>query len=147
MATIRTWTINRKSLLLATAVLLSLSMACCKKDTCQSVFGEGGVIDLSLPEYYDLNTIGNAVVINRGHKGIVITQLTNNTFVAFECACPNDNDQRMLATDDWGYSILTCHICGAQYNSLDGTPITASISACMLYEYSTSIDSQMLYVW
>lgn len=47
-------------------------------------------LDLSLPQYNPLNFPGNSVVINaQGIKGIVVYNLDNNQYVAFDLTDPN----------------------------------------------------------
>ncbi|MGV9003040.1 hypothetical protein [Flavobacterium sp.] len=45
-------------------------------------------LNLNLPQYSQLQFAGNAVIINAGISGIVVTN-TGNSYTAFDLACPN----------------------------------------------------------
>lgn len=49
-------------------------------------------INLSLPSYNNLNYVGNGVLINTagvGIRGIFVFKTSNDTYTAFDAACPN----------------------------------------------------------
>ena len=129
------------------ASLFTLFSGCIPDNRCDTPFGEGATLDLSMPEFSALNHPGGALAINRGYKGIFVTRISYSSFVAFECACPNDHETRILPDADWGNSILTCPTCGSRFNALDGTPLTGSVTPCPLFEYNTTLDGNMLYIY
>lgn len=131
----------------ALIVLLSLLAVGCDPYQCSTPFGEGGQIDLSLPEFSPLLHPGGAVTINRGHKGIFVTRVSYSDFVAFDCACPNDNEVALRPDEEWGNSVLTCPTCQSRFNALDGTPLDGSATPCMLYQYGTSFDGHFLDIY
>ncbi|MBR1851263.1 MAG: hypothetical protein IJ789_07835 [Bacteroidales bacterium] len=140
--------------LIATLVAgLALLASCRSEGNCRAVFGEGGVIALSEPKWHVLNTIGQSVTVNRGRKGIYVTRMSYDLFVAFECACPNDNDTRLLpdteanfATDSlhYGEAVLRCPDCQSTFNAIDGQPLNGA--ACPLYQYSAELDGDLLLI-
>ncbi|MCR4659538.1 MAG: hypothetical protein K5650_04495 [Bacteroidales bacterium] len=141
-----------KRLMLIVTAVLALVAACQPESNCRVPFGTGGSIDLSMPKWYDLRTMGNPVTINRGHKGIYVTRLGDDLFVAFECACPNDNDECMLPDTEanfgndtathYGEMVLRCPVCNATYNALDGQPIDNA--SCPLHQYTATLDGNIL---
>lgn len=127
--------------------LIGFALAACQPDRCNVPFGEGGTIDLSLPEFHALSSVGGAITINRGHHGIFITRTAVSEFVAFECSCPNGCDVRILPDEEWGNSVLTCPVCSSRFSSLNGTPYDGSATPCPLYEYNTSLDGHLLTIY
>ena len=127
--------------------LTLLLLAGCNPDRCHSYFGQGGTIDITMPEYSELQTVGGALTLRGGHSGIFVTRTSYTTFVAFDCTCPNEGDVRLLPDDEWGNSVLTCPTCLSRFNALDGTPLTGSATPCPLYEYTTSFDGRELSIY
>ena len=128
-------------------VLLLVALVGCKADRCDTPFGEGGTIDITMPEFADLSNVGGAMTINRGHRGIHITRMSYSDFVAFECSCPNDHDVRLLPDTEWGNSVLSCPVCSSRFNALDGTPLSGSATPCPLYQYNTDFDGRLLTIY
>lgn len=130
--------------LVATLMLL----AACSADRCDTPFGTGGTIDITMPDFAPLSTVGGSMSVGgMGNKGVHITRTAYSDFVAFDLVCPNDHDVRLVADDDWGGSILTCPTCSSRFNALDGTPLSGSATACPLYQYNTTFDGRMLTVY
>ena len=49
-------------------------------------------ININLPLYNNLKFTGGSVLINNfGHKGIILYNLNNNNYIAWEASCPNHN--------------------------------------------------------
>jgi len=133
--------------LLLCASLCFLFLQACQTDHCETPFGEGGILDITQPDVSALCNVGGAVMINRGHKGIMVTRMNYNDFVAFECTCPNDTDVRLQADAVFGSSVLTCPTCGSRFSSLNGTPFDGAATPCPLYEYNTIFDGQYLTIY
>lgn len=136
-----------RRILLCLVAAVALFLSGCHPDQCDTPFGIGGTIDLSMTEFHDLNTVGGALTVNRGHHGIFVTRTGVSDFVAFECSCPNGCDVRILPDEEWGNSILTCPVCSSRFSSLTGMPYDGSATPCPLYEYSTALDGQYLTIY
>ncbi len=121
--------------------------SCARENICNTPFGEGAVINIYQPDFNALTNIGGTVTINRGYKGIFIRRTTLSDFVAFECACPNDNDVRLEPDPDWDGAILRCRACGSLYETEYGQPLEGSVSGCPLYEYNTHFDGYTLEIY
>lgn len=136
---------NKKYILLAFSLLL---LAGCKGDRCDTPFGEGGTINLTVPEFNNLyNNPGATLVINRGYRGILVHCVALGQYVAFECACPKDHDTRMIPDDDRYAIILTCPDCGSRFELTYGNPLEGATTSCPLYAYNTAYDGQVLEIW
>ena len=139
------------------ACCLAVATSCNKEGTCRAVFGEGATINLEDPKWHALNTIGNAVTVNRGLKGIYVTRKNlsgSDQFSAFECACTNDNDDCLLPDteanfpdidDHYGSAVLRCPKCNATFETYNGQPLGGS--QCPLYQYSTAVDGYLLTIY
>lgn len=75
-------------------------------------------LDLSLPEYNGLNFPGNNVIINqRGIKGVVVYNVNNDLYTAFELSDPNHIPNTCSRMDVNG--ILASCPCDTDENSYD----------------------------
>ncbi len=128
--------------------LVFLLASCGKDNHCGVPYGDGAIVDLSLPEMNALNTIGGALTINRGHKGIYIVHSTLDKYLAFECACPKDHETAVTPIDGWGSSVLQCPVCGSVFSVYaDGSPIEGSATPCSLFQYSVVFDGYYLNIY
>jgi len=123
--------------------------SCTRENICNTPFGEGAIINIYQPDFNALTIPGGTVTINRGYKGIFIHRTTLSDFVAFECACPNDNDVRLVldTTREWGSDFLYCSTCKSRYDIYFGQPQEGAISGCPLYEYNTHFDGYTLEIY
>ncbi|MBR1549620.1 MAG: hypothetical protein IJ634_03195 [Bacteroidales bacterium] len=114
---------------------------------CNTPFGDGASIDIYQPDFNALANIGGSVTINRGYKGIFVRRVSYTDFVAFECACPNDHEVRLVPDPDWGGAVLSCSACGSLYETEYGQPLEGAASGCPLYEYSTRFDGYTVEIY
>ena len=124
-----------------------LILTSCVGDRCNSPFGEGGTLDVTMPDFAPLSNVGGSLMINRGYKGIIVTRVTYSDFVAFECACPGGCDVRLEADPAWGNTVLVCPTCSSRFNALDGSALDGSTTPCPLYQYSTAFDGRLLSIY
>ncbi|SDS47712.1 hypothetical protein [Gramella sp. MAR_2010_147] len=77
-------------------------------------------LDLSFPEYNDLQFPGNSfATYNHGVRGVVIYNINNSQYVAFELSDPNHPPSSCSAMTINGV-IATCDCEGNQYNVITG---------------------------
>jgi nitrite reductase/ring-hydroxylating ferredoxin subunit len=77
-------------------------------------------LNLSLPEYNDLQFPGNSyTTYNHGVKGVVIYNLNNSQYLAFELSDPNHPPSNCSGMRVNGV-IATCDCEGNQYNIITG---------------------------
>ena len=128
--------------IIAIIVVLLAASGCGKDQSCGVPHGSGDVIDLTMPEMTDLGTVGGSLIINRGHKGIFVIRVSyQGEFLAFECACPKDNDVAVEPAE--GFSgLLQCPKCHSIFNAnSSGEPLEGSQTPCSLYQYGTMMDN------
>lgn len=119
----------------------------CGGDRCQPPFGEGGTLDVTMPDFAPLSNVGGSMMINRGYRGIMVTRVSYSEFVAFECTCPGGCDVRLETDPSWGNMVLNCPVCSSRFNALDGSALDGSTTPCPLYQYSTVFDGHMLSIY
>ena len=124
-----------------------LAAACSRDNLCNTPFGEGASIDIYQPDFAALQTVGGTLTINRGYKGIFIRRTTYADFVAFECACPNCHETRLLPDPDWNGAVLQCPTCQSRFETEYGIPLNGSATSCPLYEYRTYFDGYTLEIY
>ena len=135
---------KRKLLLL----VFPLLFASCVGDRCRTPFGEGGVMDLLLPEFLSLyNSPGETLVINRGYRGILVHCINLSEYVAFDCACPHCLEVGMVPDDAHHAAMLTCPECGSRFDVFFGNPLEGALTGCPLYQYNTYYDGRYLSVY
>lgn len=90
-------------------------------------------VDLSLPEFIDLNVPGGWSYTNGGLKGLVIFRSGNN-FKAFDRRCPEQDQASCAAMEVENNIILKCSCDGNEYNSLNGSLLVGE-GSCFAKEY------------
>lgn len=128
-------------------IALSLLLASCVPDRCNTPFGDGGSIDINMPEFAALTTVGGTLTINRGYKGIFIRRVSYSEFVAYDCACPHCHEVALHPMEGWGGEVLECPECESRYETLYGQPLDGSASGCPLYDYRTHFDGYTLTIY
>ena len=128
-------------------LLILLALTACKRDRCDVPIGETGAI--YLPDYPEIyNSVGGTVVLNKGHRGILVRCSAFGEYIAFECACPQDHDVRTLPDDDHSAVMLTCPSCGSSFEVVSsGSPLEGSSSGCSLHQYRVDLDGNTLYIY
>ena len=121
--------------------------ACSKDNICDTPFGEGAVIDINMPDFAALQTVGGTVTVNRGYKGIFVRRVSYGEFVAFECACPHCHDVRLLPLEGWDGAVLECPTCHSLFETEYGNPLEGATTSCQLYQYYTHFDGYILEIY
>ena len=83
-------------------------------------------ININLPLYNNLKFTGGSILINNfGHKGIILYNLNNNNYLAWEASCPNHNPNSCSKTEISG-SLTVCGCENYQYSLATGQLINPS---------------------
>ncbi|MGY6562537.1 MAG: hypothetical protein ACXITV_10555 [Luteibaculaceae bacterium] len=95
------------------------------------------VIDLSLPQFFELSTVGGVSFVTGGFQGIIIRRNTPDEFVAFDRQCPVDPEAICrLMVDPSGLFASNPECCSATFTLFDGN-ITDGVSPRGMYRYNT----------
>ena len=83
-------------------------------------------ININLPLYNNLKFTGGSILINNfGHKGIILYNLNNNNYLAWEASCPNHKPSSCSKTEISG-SLTVCGCENYQYSLATGQLINPS---------------------
>lgn len=97
--------------------------------------------------YQALNFAGGHEYLTGGVQGIIVYRVDQNTFVAYDRACPYDWEEHgsWLWVDNSGI-LITDSLCGSVFNILDGSVISGP-SKYNLKFYKTMYDGRRLRVY
>lgn len=121
---------------------------CGKNENCAWTIGLTDFsIDPNSALYSGLNVVGGHMYLTGGARGVIVVRTAYDHFVAFECSCPLDG-AAVEITADWGASLLECPECHSLFIAeTDGMPMDGSATTCPLYQYNTSYNGGILYVY
>ena len=131
-----------RSLSLLVCIVLCLS---CKNDEEAPIAYVNFTIDPNSPMYSNLNTVGGYEYLVGGYRGVVVFRYSWDEFLAYERACPKDNETAVIV-DSTSSVILQCPKCGTKFIYTDGTPIEGPAKSA-LRSYSTHYDGSTLHVY
>ncbi len=103
-------------------------------------------INLNLPQYSDLKFVSNAVYIpNQGARGIIVFNTSgNNTFNAFDAACPNQALSSCSTMTIKGGIMALCACDNAEYSLFTGQ---ATGKEYPLKQYRVEVNGNLLRVY
>tara|TARA_B100000965_G_C19583616_1_gene754680 strand:+ start:1171 stop:1554 length:384 start_codon:yes stop_codon:yes gene_type:complete len=104
-------------------------------------------IDLSLPEFSTLNTIGNSMFIEGGNKGIIIYRFSNYEYNIFDRNCSYEPNIECSYIDSINSAIAFCGCCSSAF-LLDQDGIAANSPAVLpLKQYNYSLNNTLLHIF
>lgn len=110
-------------------ILIFIGFISCEKNETHDLLPKIPVnvtIDMKLPQYVPLQTVGGWVYINNeGVNGIVVVNrgIGASKYKAFDRACPNNDCKKPMEFD--GSLKLKCTCDSSEYSILDGSPQTS----------------------
>ncbi len=103
-------------------------------------------ISLDDPAYHDLISIGGKIVLEGGHRGIIVYHRMQDDYKAYERTCPYLSEQECaIVSIDSTISSVGCDCCKSRFQLLDGSPISGP-SQAPLRSYRTSLSQGYLYI-
>jgi len=130
-------------------VLCFLLFFACQKeeDYIQNVMVDYN-LNLTLPEFSDLQTVGNYVFIeNEGVKGIIVYRQDFNTYKTYDRNCSYQPSLACAKIDSVNASIAICSCCDSKFllgqngQTIDGPALLA------LKQYQNSFSGDLLYIY
>ena len=101
-------------------------------------------INLGLPEYSELNTIGNSIYIEGGNKGIIIYKMGVNEYRVYDRNCSYEPSSDCAYIDSVSSTIASCSCCTSMF-LIDQDGISANGPALLpLKEYQTTLSGGIL---
>jgi len=104
-------------------------------------------INIQNPQYQNLLGMGSWSYLEGGSKGIIVFNLGNNKFLAYERHCPYlpQNSCSKISVDETNIiAVDTC--CSSKYQLIDGSAIDGPASL-PLKRYNTSFDGNIIHIW
>jgi hypothetical protein len=104
-------------------------------------------IDLSLPEFSNLNTIGNSMFLEGGNKGIIIYSFSNYEYKIYDRNCSYEPSLSCSYVDSINSTIAFCGCCSSAF-LLDQNGSAANSPAILpLKQYNYSLNNTILNIY
>ena len=104
-------------------------------------------IDLSLPEFSNLNTVGNSLFIEGGNKGIIIYRQSNYEYKIYDRNCSYEPNLECSYIDSVNSIIAFCGCCSSAF-LLDQNGSAANSPAVLpLKQYNYSLNNTLLHIF
>ena len=104
-------------------------------------------IDLSLPEFSPLNTVGNSIFVEGGNKGIIIYRFSNYEYNIYDRNCSYEPNLECSYIDSINSTIAICGCCSSAF-LLDQNGVAANSPAVLpLKEYNYSLNNTLLHIF
>ena len=104
-------------------------------------------IDLSLPEFSPLNTVGNSIFIEGGNKGIIIYRFSNYEYNIYDRNCSYEPNLECSYIDSINSTIAMCGCCSSAF-LLDQNGVAANSPAILpLKQYNYSLNNTLLHIF
>ena len=133
--------------LLFTLVLLILAMLLCQCKDNENRVPNVPVnisLNLNLPIYSELNTVGNHINISGGSLGIIVYRNSIDEFKAFDRHCTfNVPENCRVSVDNSGIQAVDNNCCGSVFSIIDGT-VQSGDAFVGLTEYRTSFSNNIV---
>ena len=104
-------------------------------------------IDLSLPEFSNLNSVGNSLFIEGGNKGIIIYRYSNYEYKIYDRNCSYEPNLECSYIDSINSIIAFCGCCSSAF-LLDQNGSAANSPAVLpLKQYNYSLNNTLLHIF
>jgi hypothetical protein len=104
-------------------------------------------IDLSLPEFSAINTVGNSMFLEGGNKGIIIYSFSNYEYKIYDRNCSFEPSLSCSYIDSINSTIAFCGCCSSAF-LLDQNGSAANSPAILpLKQYNYSLNNTILNIY
>ena len=130
-----------------TLLLIFILITSCESDDQNTILPKVPVnitVNLTLSQFNNLLVPGGWAYSDGGIKGIIIYNVNNNSYKAYERSCPHlppSDCTRMTVEQSFK---MKCHCDLSEFNIINGTPITPNINSRALEYRVTIINSNTL---
>lgn len=133
-------------------IALGLLFTACKDN---NTTNPGTFVDITIhlnsPSYTGLKTVGSAVNVTGGLKGIVIYHKSLDEYTAFDRTCTYSTHTGtgcgVVDIESTSY-LVKDKCCGSEYSIMDGNPVSTKNGTLRpLTPYQTSLDGDVLRVY
>lgn len=129
------------------ALFLTVFSGCDKDENTVPVAFVDLEVDLSLPDFIPLKSIGGWVYISGGQRGIILYRASLTEYNAYERLCTYDPTESCSTVDVGAANIkiLDNDCCGSEFSLINGAAIQGP-AVLELTRYSTDLDGNILYI-
>ena len=103
-------------------------------------------LNLTLPGFSDLGTVGNSVFINGGVKGIIVYRQGFDSYKTYDRNCSFEPSLSCARIDSVNSSIAICKCCNSKFLLSDGTPFDGP-ALLPLKQYQNNLSEDFLYIY
>ena len=104
-------------------------------------------LDLSLPQFSELNIVGNSIFIEGGNKGIIIYRHSNYEYKIYDRNCSYEPNLECSYIDSVNSIIALCGCCTSAF-LLDQEGSAANSPAVLpLKQYNYSLNNTLLHIF
>ena len=103
-------------------------------------------LNLTLPGFSDLQTVGNSVFINGGVKGIIVYRQGFDSYKTYDRNCSFEPSLSCARIDSVNSSIAICKCCNSKFLLSDGTPFDGP-ALLPLKKYQNNLSEDFLYIY
>ena len=105
-------------------------------------------IDLKLPDYYNLQSVGGYVYVTGGVNGILIYRSSADEFRAYERTCPYDPDCGRVSVDERNFVAVDTVCCKSEFSLLLDGAVSQGPAQYPLKQYTCIYDqnAQILHI-
>jgi len=143
-----------KNIINLTSLLIFIFISCSKNSVDRNPFlpelDFEFTINLNLPLYNNLKFTGGSVLLKDfGHKGIILYNLNNNNYLAWEASCPNHKPNSCSRTKIIS-SLTECQCENYQYSLATGQLLNPSLDDTNQYpmiNYGVRISGNNLVIY
>ena len=130
-------------------LFIFISCSCDKNQNIVPYVYVNQYVNISLPTYSNLNTIGGWVYISGGSKGIVIYRQSYDQFSTYDRQCTYNSGQGCgKVTLDSTNTYLECDCDNSQYQLFDGLVIQGPANYSLKnYQSSFNVSSNQLHIY
>lgn len=126
-------------------IIICLFLVSCGNDTpennCFQNIRLSEIINLSNPEFINLEVPGGYATTNLAGRNIIIIRRSNTQFKAYDLQCPENDCSNAMTFDGLK---LKCPCSQKEYNSLNGSPIDGN--GCFALEYTVQQSGNTLII-
>ena len=101
---------------------------------------------LTLPEFSDLQTVGNYIFITGGVKGIIVYRQGFDSYKTYDRNCSFEPSLSCARIDSVNSSIAICKCCNSKFLLSDGTPFYGP-ALLPLKKYQNNLSEDFLYIY
>ncbi len=104
-------------------------------------------LDLSLPEYSELDAFGNSILVSGGNQGIIIYHFATNEYRVYDRNCSYEPSLSCSYIDSINSTIAYCGCCTSAFILDQNGEVSNGPALLPLKQYNWTLNSSTLHVF